>query len=103
MLQNSTYSVISPEGCASILWRSPERAPEAAEAMAITSERLKHLALIDRIVEEPIGGAHRDADACARELRRVLLEEVRVLDGMDLPRMLDARYRRLMAVGRFQE
>ena len=103
MLQYSTYSVISPEGCASILWRSPERAPEAAEAMAITSERLKQLALIDRVIEEPVGGAHRDADACARELKRVLLEELRVLDAMDMPRMLEARYRRLMAIGRFKE
>ena len=103
MLQYSTYSVISPEGCASILWRSPERAPEAAEAMAITSERLKQLALIDRVIAEPVGGAHRDADACARELKRVLLEELRVLEGMDMPRMVDARYRRLMATGRFQE
>lgn len=103
MLQYSTYSVISPEGCASILWKSPERAPEAAEAMAITSERLKQLALIDRIIEEPVGGAHRDVDACARELKRVLLEELRVLEGMDMPGMIDARYRRLMAIGRFQE
>ena len=103
MLQYSTYSVISPEGCASILWRSPERAPEAAEAMAITSERLKQLALIDRVIEEPVGGAHRDADACARELKRVLLEELRVLEGMDMSRMVEARYRRLMATGRFQE
>ena len=103
MLQYATYSVISPEGCASILWRSAERAPEAAEAMAITSGRLKELALIDRVIEEPIGGAHRDADACARELKRVLLEELRALDGMDVPRMLEARYRRLMAVGRFRE
>ena len=103
MLQYSTYSVISPEGCASILWRSPERAPEAAEAMAITSLRLKELALIDRVIEEPLGGAHRDADACARELKRVLLEELRILDGMDMPRMLEARHRRLMAAGRFEE
>ena len=103
MLQYGTYSVISPEGCASILWRSPERAPEAAEAMAITSERLKQLALIDRIIEEPVGGAHRDADACARELKRVLLEELRALEGMDVPRMIDARYRRLMAIGRYKE
>ena len=103
MLQYSTYSVISPEGCASILWRSPERAPEAAEAMAITSERLKQFALIDRIIEEPVGGAHRDTDACARELKRVLLEELRVLQGMDVARMIDARYRRLMAIGRYQE
>ena len=71
--------------------------------MAITSERLRQLALIDRIIEEPVGGAHRDADACARELKRVLLEELRTLDGMDMPRMIDARYRRLMAFGRYQE
>lgn len=103
MLQYSTYSVISPEGCASILWRSPERAPEAAEAMAITSGRLKQLALIDRVIEEPLGGAHRDADACARELKRVLVEELRALDAMDTRSMLEARYRRLMAVGRFRE
>jgi len=103
MLQYSTYSVISPEGCASILWRVPERAPEAAEAMAITSERLKQLALIDRVIEEPIGGAHRDADACARELKRVLLEELRALDAVDMTRMLEARYRRLMTMGRYRE
>ena len=71
--------------------------------MAITSERLKQLALIDRVIEEPIGGAHRDADACARELKRVLLEELRALDAVDMTRMLEARYRRLMTMGRYRE
>ena len=103
MLQYSTYSVISPEGCASILWRSAERAQEAAEAMAITSERLKTLALIDRVIEEPLGGAHRDADACARTLKRALVEELRALERMSVRQMLDTRYRRLMAIGRFKE
>ena len=103
MLQYSTYSVISPEGCASILWRSAERAQEAAEAMAITSDRLKALALIDRVIDEPIGGAHRDPEACARTLKRVLVEELRALERGNVRRMLEARYRRLMAIGRFKE
>ena len=103
MLQYSTYSVISPEGCASILWRSAERAQEAAEAMAITSDRLKALKLIDRVIEEPLGGAHRDAEACARTLKRALVEELRALERMSVRRMLETRYRRLMAIGRFKE
>ena len=103
MLQYSTYSVISPEGCASILWRSAERAQEAAEAMAITSDRLKTLALTDRVIEEPLGGAHRDADACARALKRALVEELRALERVSVRQMLETRYRRLMAIGRFKE
>ena len=103
MLQYSIYSVISPEGCASILWRNAERAQEAAEAMAITSDRLKTLALIDRVIEEPLGGAHRDAEACARTLKRALIEELRTLERMSVRRMLETRHRRLMAIGRFKE
>ena len=103
MLQYSIYSVISPEGCASILWRNAERAQEAAEAMAITSDRLKTLALIDRVIEEPLGGAHRDADACARTLKRALIEELRTLERMSVRQMLETRQRRLMAIGRFKE
>ena len=103
MLEYATYSVISPEGCASILWKSAERASDAAEAMAITSQRLKELSLIDRVIGEPLGGAHRDPAACARELKRVLLEELAVLEAMDGPALLAARYERLMDVGVYRE
>jgi len=103
MFQYSTYAVISPEGCASIIWKSAERAPAAAEAMAITSQRLDSLGLIDRVIEEPLGGAHRDPEAAIESLRVVLLEELAALDALDLDELLGARYRRLMAYGVYQE
>ncbi|TCT09754.1 acetyl-CoA carboxylase carboxyltransferase subunit alpha [Paralcaligenes ureilyticus] len=103
MLQYSTYAVISPEGCASILWRSADKAPVAAEALAITAPRLKELGLIDRIVNEPVGGAHRDPVMMARQLGRALADSLRQLSGMSAEQLVDHRLQRLMTYGRFQE
>ncbi|MCP1676165.1 acetyl-CoA carboxylase carboxyl transferase subunit alpha [Natronocella acetinitrilica] len=103
MLGYSTYSVISPEGCASILWKSAERAQDAAEAMGITARRLKELELIDLVVDEPLGGAHRNAAAMAENLKSRLLEQLQAVEQEDLETMLERRYQRLMAVGNFKE
>lgn len=103
MLQYSTYSVISPEGCASILWKSAEKAEEAAEALGITSERLLELGLIDRIIEEPLGGAHRDVDTMAGNLKTALLEELKKLTGIPPDELVENRYQRLMAYGQFTD
>jgi acetyl-CoA carboxylase carboxyl transferase subunit alpha len=103
MLQYSTYSVISPEGCASILWKSAEKAEDAAEALGITSTRLQELGLIDRIIEEPLGGAHRDVDAMAGNLKAALLEELNLLSGVSLDELVENRYQRLMAYGQFTD
>ncbi|WP_386696972.1 acetyl-CoA carboxylase carboxyl transferase subunit alpha [Lonepinella sp. MS14436] len=99
MLQYSTYSVISPEGCASILWKSAEKASVAAEAMGLTANRLKELSLIDNIVTEPLGGAHRDYLAMANNLKARLLEDLADLDVLDKQDLLDRRYQRLMSYG----
>ncbi|MES9844262.1 MAG: acetyl-CoA carboxylase carboxyl transferase subunit alpha [Candidatus Sedimenticola sp. PURPLELP] len=101
MLQYSTYSVISPEGCASILWKSAEKASLAAEAMAITSDRLKDLELIDNIVPEPLGGAHRDVDTVARNLKHALIEALEHLGTVPTDKLLEERYQRLMSYGQF--
>ncbi len=103
MLQYSTYSVISPEGCASILWKSAEKAEEAAEALGITSERLLELGLIDRIIEEPLGGAHRNVDTMAGNLKTALLEELKKLTGIPPDELVENRYQRLMAYGQFTD
>ena len=103
MLQYSTYSVISPEGCASILWKSAERAADAAEALGITSGRLSELGLVDRVIEEPLGGAHRDVDAAAANLGKVLVDSLRKLDHKSPDKLIAARYKRLMAYGQFTE
>jgi len=103
MLQYSTYSVISPEGCASILWRSADKAPDAAEALAITADRLKGFGLIDRVVNEPVGGAHRDPQVMARLLRRALADALRQLTGMTSDELVEHRLQRLLAYGQFQE
>lgn len=103
MLQYGTYSVISPEGCSTILWKSAEKAADAAVAMGITSERLKELGLIDQIVNEPLGGAHRDIDATALNLKNALSENLDVLESMSLDKLLDNRYERLMQYGNFEE
>lgn len=103
MLQYSTYSVISPEGCASILWKSAEKAEEAAEALGITSSRLRELGLIDRIINEPLGGAHRDIDTMAERLRKALVEELAALSKDGLDELIEKRYQRLMAYGEFTE
>ncbi len=101
MLEHSVYSVISPEGCASILWKKAEEAPRAAEAMGIDSKRLHELGLIDRILEEPLGGAHRDPDAMAERLAAAVCEELDELDGTDPETLIARRYERLMGHGVF--
>ncbi len=101
MLQYSTYSVISPEGCASILWKSADKAPLAAEAMGITSNRLKKLGLIDTVVAEPLGGAHRDMDAIARSLKQELIKALDQFQSMATDKMLETRYQRLISYGQF--
>ena len=103
MLQYSTYSVISPEGCASILWKSADNAEDAAEALGITSKRLMELGLIDRIIEEPLGGAHRDIDATAASIKQALLEELGHLREIAPQDLIEARYRHLMAYGVFTD
>jgi acetyl-CoA carboxylase carboxyl transferase subunit alpha len=103
MLQYSTYSVISPEGCASILWKSAERAGDAAETMGITANRLKSLGLIDRIVSEPLGGAHRDHRAVAANVKKVLQEGLKALTALSPPELVERRLERLMSYGKFKE
>ena len=99
MLQYSTYSVISPEGCASILWKSADKASLAAEAMRITAKDLKELKLIDNVIEEPLGGAHRDYDAVANSLKVRLLEDINDLLNLPGDRLIEQRYSRLMSYG----
>ncbi len=103
MLQYSTYSVISPEGCASILWKSADYAAEAAETLGITSTRLKALGLIDRIINEPLGGAHRDHDAMMQNLRKALQENWRQLKDLPLDGLLESRFEKLIGYGKFKE
>ena len=99
MLQYSTYSVISPEGCASILWKSAEKASTAAEVMGLTAQRLKELKLIDEIVAEPLGGAHRDYAEMAKNLKQRILTDLHELDNLDKEALLHRRYQRLMSYG----
>lgn len=99
MLEYGTYSVISPEGCASILWKSAERASDAAKAMGITSGRLHELGLVDQIIEEPLGGAHRDPAAMAAALKQALQETLARLRGLDADTLIERRYTRLMSYG----
>ncbi len=99
MLQYSIYSVISPEGCASILWKSAEKAPLAAEAMGVSAERILQLGLIDQVLPEPLGGAHRDMDVMATTVKRVLSEKLAELREYSLPQLIEARYQRLMSYG----
>ncbi|MEM5428239.1 acetyl-CoA carboxylase carboxyltransferase subunit alpha [Cupriavidus oxalaticus] len=103
MLQFATYAVISPEGCASILWKTAEKAPEAAEALGLTAHRLKALGLIDKIVNEPLGGAHRDHKATAALLKRTLAESLRQFQGMSVKELQARRHERLLAYGKFKE
>ena len=103
MLQYSTYSVISPEGCASILWRDSTMAPDAAEALAITASRLKTLGLIDKIVPEPLGGAHRDPQVTAQALKKALAETLKQLREMKPKELVELRLERLMSHGKFKE
>jgi acetyl-CoA carboxylase carboxyl transferase subunit alpha len=103
MLQYATYSVISPEGCASILWKKADRAPEAAEILGITATRLKSLGLIDNIVPEPVGGAHRDLEAMMRNMKKALQDGLRELSGKSTEELLEARFKRLMEHGQYKE
>jgi acetyl-CoA carboxylase carboxyl transferase subunit alpha len=103
MLQYSTYSVISPEGCASILWKSADYAAEAAETLGITATRLKALGLIDKIVHEPLGGAHRDHDAMMQALKKALQESWRQLREKSLSELLEKRFEKLVSYGKFKE
>jgi acetyl-CoA carboxylase carboxyl transferase subunit alpha len=103
MLQYSTYSVISPEGCASILWKSASKAPEAAETLGITADRLKALGLVDVIVSEPLGGAHRDVETTMQSLRSAIKTELATLQKKSSEKLLAARYERLMGYGKFKE
>jgi len=103
MLQYATYSVISPEGCASILWKSADKAPEAAETLGITANRLKTLGLVDKVVPEPLGGAHRDPPAAAQALRKALAEALRQLREKKPKQLVEERLERLMSYGKFKE
>jgi len=103
MLQYATYSVISPEGCASILWKSAEKASVAAEAMGITAARLKALGLIDKVVNEPLGGAHRDHKTMAKSLKSVLADGLRQFSGLSTDELLVRRMEKIMSYGRFKE
>ncbi|AUF95314.1 acetyl-CoA carboxylase carboxyl transferase subunit alpha [Pseudomonas sp. BIGb0278] len=99
MLQYSTYAVISPEGCASILWKTADKAADAAEAMGITAERLKSLNIVDQVIEEPLGGAHRDPVKVSQTIRGELIQQLDMLSGLDHDTLLKRRYDRLMSYG----
>jgi acetyl-CoA carboxylase carboxyl transferase subunit alpha len=103
MLQYATYSVISPEGCASILWKSADYAEEAAETLGITATRLKALGLIDRIVSEPLGGAHRDPEAMMQNMKKALQEAWRQLRDRTVDELIEGRIDKIMAYGKFKE
>jgi len=103
MLQYATYSVISPEGCASILWKSADKAADAAETLGITASRLKTLGLIDKIVNEPLGGAHRDYPAMMQAMKKALQDGLRHLQSQSIDELLQARFNRLMGYGKFKE
>jgi acetyl-CoA carboxylase carboxyl transferase subunit alpha len=103
MLQYAIYSVISPEGCASILWKSADKAPEAAETLGITANRLKTLGLIDKIINEPLGGAHRDHAAMAQLLKKPLQDALRSFASKGIDELIEGRFDRLMDYGKFKE
>jgi len=103
MLQYATYSVISPEGCASILWKSASKAPDAAETLGITSTRLKTLGLVDKIIAEPLGGAHRDYPAMMQTMKKSLQESLKQAQSLPVNELLQARFNRLMGYGKFKE
>ena len=103
MLQYSTYSVISPEGCASILWKSADKAPVAAETLGITASRIKTLGLVDRIISEPLGGAHRDPGLAAQNVKKALQDALKGLAGKSTSDLLGERFERLMGYGKYKE
>ena len=99
MLQYATYSVASPEACASIIWRTAEKAPDAAEAMKVSAKELKKLKIIDEIIEEPLGGAHRDYDLISSRIKDSLIKNLSILNNMSMEQLLDRRYKRLVEIG----
>jgi acetyl-CoA carboxylase carboxyl transferase subunit alpha len=103
MLEYSTYSVITPEGCASILWKTAEKAKDAAEALGMTATRLSELGLVDKVIREPLGGAHRHPRGMAIRLKAILLNQLDELEKLDAGALLDQRYRRLRGYGAFTE
>ncbi len=103
MLEYSTYSVISPEGCASILWKSAEKASDAAEAMGITAKSLHNLGLVDQIIREPLGSAHRDVDETARNIKQALIQALESFEKVSIEQLLETRYQRLTSYGEFLE
>ncbi len=103
MLQYAIYSVISPEGCASILWKTADRAQDAADALGITAHRLKALGLVDKIVNEPVGGAHRDMPQACAFLKRALIDALRQVNTLGVDELLERRYQRLQSYGRFTD
>jgi acetyl-CoA carboxylase carboxyl transferase subunit alpha len=103
MLQYSTYSVISPEGCASILWKSAEKAPDAAETLGITATRLKTLGLVDKVINEPLGGAHRDYATTMQNVKKALQEALKTVQGKPTVNLMQDRFNRLMSYGKFKE
>ncbi len=103
MLEYGTYSVISPEGCASILWKSADKAEDAAEAMGITAAKLKDLGLIDQVIREPLGSAHRDVDTTARNIKQALVDALQQMEKLGLDELLEKRYQRLLSYGNFLE
>jgi acetyl-CoA carboxylase carboxyl transferase subunit alpha len=103
MLEYSTYSVISPEGCASILWKSADKAADAAEAMGITAKKLKDVGLIDQVIREPLGSAHRDIDETARNIKQALIDNLQKFETMSLEELLKVRYTRLTSYGEMLE
>jgi acetyl-CoA carboxylase carboxyl transferase subunit alpha len=103
ILEYSTYSVISPEGCASILWKDAANAEEAATALGITSGRLKQLGLVDEVIPEPLGGAHKEPDEVARRIADCLEKQLKVLDEKTTDQLLEERYQRLMEYGEYQD
>ncbi len=102
MLQYSTYSVISPEGCASILWKSASKASDAAETLGITADRLKSLGLVDTIISEPLGGAHRNYEEIMERIGQTITQQLKTLQSKKLPQLLETRYQRLMSYGKFK-
>ena len=103
MLENAVYSVISPEGCASILWKSAEKAPDAAETLGITATRLKALGLVDKIVSEPLGGAHRDYAATMHNVKKALQDALKTVQNKPIGVLMQDRFNRLMGYGKFKE
>jgi acetyl-CoA carboxylase carboxyl transferase subunit alpha len=102
MLQYSIYSVISPEGCASILWKSADKAPEAAETLGVTSGKLKGLGLVDTVIPEPLGGAHRDADEMARRVKVAIVKKLADFDNISIEGLIEHRQKRLLSYGEFE-